>query len=160
MNIKENSVVQMHYTLKDTTGAILDSSEGRVPLTYMHGKGFLIHGLEKQIEGKASGDKFNAKVPAIEAYGEYNEEMLQVVPKSGFQGDDELKEGMQVQVQTTEGTHIALVKTIEGEDVTLDMNHPLAGQDLEFDVEIIDVREATPEEIDHGHVHDPDGHHH
>lgn len=160
MNITSNTVVQMHYILTNQDGLLLDSSEGREPLTYMHGKQMLIPGLENQLEGKAIGEKFTANVAAAEAYGEKNAEMVQVVPKENFSGDGELAAGLQIQIDTNQGTQMAIITKVEGEDVTIDMNHPLAGMDLSFDVEIVDVREATKEEIEHGHVHGPGGHHH
>ncbi len=160
MQITNNKVVQMHYKLTDDQGNVIDSSEGREPLSYLQGAGNIIPGLERQMEGKAAGDKFKAVVEPAEGYGEYDESLMQVVPKSGFQGDMEPEVGMQVQVGTQQGTTIASIAKIEGEDVTLDMNHPLAGMRLNFDVEVVDVRDATEEELAHGHVHGPGGHEH
>ena len=160
MNIEKHSVVQMHYKLTNGEGMLLDSSEGREPLTYLHGKKMLIEGLEKQLDGKKIGDKFKAEVKADEAYGQKHDDMIHVVPKSNFNGDGELKPGLQIQIDTNQGMQMALITKVEGEDVTVDMNHPLAGMDLTFDVEIIEVRKATTEEIDHGHVHGPGGHQH
>ncbi len=160
MEIADNKVVSMHYKLTDDDNNVLDSSEGRDPLSYIHGVGNIIVGLEKQLSGKAVGDKVKATVVPSEGYGERDENLVQVVPKSGFQGDEELQVGMQVQVGTQQGNAIASVAKIEGEDVTLDVNHPLAGVTLHFDVEVMDVREATKEELDHGHVHGPGGHQH
>ena len=160
MKIEDNKVVQMHYHLKDEKGTVLDSSQGKEPLSYIHGAGNIIIGLEKQLSGKAAGDKLNAVVAPAEGYGERDDSLVQVVPKSGFQGDEELQVGMQVQVGTQEGNAIATVAKIEGEDVTLDVNHPLAGVTLTFDVEVVEVRVATQEELDHGHVHGPGGHEH
>lgn len=162
MNVSANKVVHMHYTLKSTQGEVIDSSEGREPLAYIQGIGNIIPGLEKQLEGKAVGDKVAAVVAPEEAYGVKQDALVQVVPKAGFQGeaDEVLKEGMQVQVQTNQGPQIATVTKIAGDDVTLDMNHPLAGETLHFDVEIVEVREATSDELDHGHVHGPGGHQH
>ena len=160
MTISENKVVQMHYTLKSNQGHVLDSSEGKEPLAYIQGIGNIIPGLEKQLEGKTTGDKLTAVVEPAEGYGERNDGLVHVVPKNGFQGDEELVEGMQVQVETNNGVSIAMVTKIDGEDVTLDLNHPLAGMTLHFDVEITDVREATKEELEHGHVHGPGGHEH
>jgi FKBP-type peptidyl-prolyl cis-trans isomerase SlyD len=160
MEIADNKVVSMHYKLTDDDNNVLDSSEGRDPLSYIHGVGNIIVGLEKQLSGKAVGDKVKATVVPSEGYGERDDNLVQVVPKSGFQGDEELQVGMQVQVGTPQGNAIASVAKIEGEDVTLDVNHPLAGVTLHFDVEVMDVREATQEELDHGHVHGPGGHQH
>lgn len=157
MNITENAVVQMHYKLTNKEGQLLDTSEGREPLTYMHGKQMLIPGLENQLNGKEVGNKFVAEVPATEAYGTKSPDMIHVVPKGNFKGDGELAEGLQIQIDTDQGTQMAVITKVEGEDVTIDMNHPLAGMDLSFDVEIVDVREATKEEIEHGHVHGEGG---
>lgn len=160
MKIEDNKVVQIHYHLTDSDGNVLDSSEGREPLAYIHGVGNIIIGLEKQLAGKSAGDKVKAVVEPAEGYGERDDNLMQKVPKSGFQGDEELQVGMQVQVGTEQGTAIASVAKIEGEDVTLDVNHPLAGVTLNFDVDVVDVRDASKEELDHGHVHGPGGHQH
>ena len=160
MKVVDNSVVHMHYTLKDESGATLDSSAGREPLAYIQGVGNIIPGLEKEMNGKVVGDKVNAVIAPEEAYGVRQENLIQSVPKSGFQGDEELVAGMQVQVGTSNGEAIATVTNVEGEDVTLDMNHPLAGVTLHFDVEVMEVRAATNEELSHGHVHGPGGHQH
>jgi len=160
MKVENNKVVQMHYHLTDADKNVLDSSKGREPLAYIHGIGNIIPGLEKQLTGKEVGDKVAAVVEPAEAYGERDENLMQIVPMSGFQGDEELQVGMQVQVGTERGPAIASVAKIEGEDVTLDINHPLAGLTLHFDVEIMDIRDATSEELDHGHVHGPGGHQH
>lgn len=160
MKIEDNKVVQMHYHLTDEKGAVLDSSQGREPLAYIHGVGNIIVGLEKQLSDKVAGDKVKAVVPPEEGYGERDDSLVQVVPKTGFQGEEELTEGMQVQVGTEQGNAIATVAKIEGEDVTLDVNHPLAGVTLTFDVEIVDIRDATQEELEHGHVHGAGGHNH
>jgi len=150
----------MHYTLKSNQGDLLDSSEGKTPLAYIQGGGNIIPGLEKQLEGKKVGDKVSAVVEPAEGYGERHDGLVHVVSKNGFQGEEELVEGMQVQVETNNGVSIAQVTKIQGEDVTLDLNHPLAGMTLHFDVEITAVREATKDELEHGHVHGPGGHQH
>lgn len=151
----------MHYKLTDKDGALIDSSERREPLAYIQGIGALVPGLESEIEGKTKGDKFNAVVAPEHAYGNRDESLIRVVPKSGFQGEEEMTIGMQVQIDTGEqGMAIATLTKIEGEDVTLDLNHPLADMELHFDIDVVDVREAEKEELDHGHVHGPGGHHH
>ncbi len=162
MKISKNTVAKFHYTLKNKQGDLLDTSTDREPLLYLHGNASLIKGLETQLENKSTGDKFVAEIASADAYGDYNEELVHVVPKSGFQneGNEELMEGMQVQVDTNNGMAVALVTKVEGEDVTLDLNHPLSGMDLVFDVEIMDVREATKEEVEHGHAHGVGGHQH
>ena len=162
MTISEKKVVLIHYTLKDNSGETLDSSEGNDPMAYIQGIGNLIPGLEEALEGKLTGDKVNVTVAPEKGYGVRNEDNVHIVPLSSFQaeGDEKLTEGMQVRVETNEGVSIADVAKIDGEDVTLDLNHPLAGETLHFDVEIIDIREATKEELEHGHAHGPGGHHH
>ena len=160
MKIENNRVVQIHYTLKDDQGEILDSSAGQSPLPYIHGVGALIPGLEKELHGKQAGDKFTAVIAPSEGYGEYDKTAVFQVSSDGFEDDDELELGMQVQLDTEQGPAIATVTKIEGEEVTLDLNHPLAGVSLHFDVEVIEVREATQEELAHGHVHTPGAHHH
>lgn len=160
MKISKNTVVSLDYTLKNSEGTILDTSNGRAPLVYLHGVGALIPGLENAIEGKIADDSLNIVIQPEDAYGTRREELLRVVPKSGFQGDEEMQVGMQVQLETEHGPMIASISKIEGEDVTLDMNHPLADMVLHFDILIKDVRMATEDEINHGHVHGEGGHHH
>lgn len=152
----------MHYTLKNDQGDVLDTSADREPLAFIQGIGNIIPGLESELEGKAVGDKINATVKPEEGYGMHSPENVHKVPKANFQSEDgeELAVGMQVQVQSNQGIAMALVSDIQNEEVTLDMNHPLAGETLHFDVEIMDVRDATTDEISHGHAHGPGGHHH
>lgn len=162
MKIQKNAVVNMHYTVTTDTGDTIDSSAGAEPLAFIQGLGMLIPGLEKQLEGKEKGFKESLKVVAKEAYGERNDEAIYTVPKSGFkpENDEELIIGMEVQLESEQGPVLAFVSEIKEEDVVLDLNHPLAGYDLNFDVEVIEVREASEEELDHGHVHGPGGHEH
>jgi FKBP-type peptidyl-prolyl cis-trans isomerase SlyD len=162
MIIAQNRVVQMHYTLADEEGRTIDTSEGHEPLAYIQGIGNIIPGLEDALEGKAKGDKLEVTIAPEDGYGSRNEEMVQQVAKSGFKSeeDEELKPGMQVQIETNNGPSIAMVTKIEGENVTLDLNHPLAGVTLNFAIEVVAVRASTDEEIEHGHVHGPGGHHH
>ncbi len=154
MKIEKNKVVAIHYTLKDDKGTVMDTSEGKSPLAFLQGNGQLIPGLESQLEGKVKGHKDQVTVAPADAYGEFREDMVFEVGKEGFQGEEELKTGMQVEVELEKGKSIAVVSKIEGDNVTLDLNHPLAGQTLHFDVEIMDVRDASEEEISHGHVHE------
>jgi FKBP-type peptidyl-prolyl cis-trans isomerase SlyD len=160
MIIAKESVVTMHYTLKNEAGEVLDTSAGREPLVYLHGVGGLISGLEKELEGKQANDKLNAVIPPEEAYGSRRDDLLRVVSKEGFQGEEALVEGMRVQLETDRGPAVAVVSGIEGENVTLDLNHPLADVTLHFEVEVLNVREAEVEEIAHGHVHGEGGHQH
>jgi len=160
MSISNNRVVSFHYTLTDGDGKQLDKSGEKGPLTYLHGAGNIIPGLEKQLEGKDVGDKLTAAVPAAEAYGEHSADLIQELPASMFSGVDKVEAGMEFQAQTEQGTQIVRVKDVAGDTVTIDANHPLAGVDLNFDVEITDVRDATEEELNHGHVHGPEGEEH
>lgn len=160
MKIKKDKVVAIHYTLKDDKGTVLDSSEGKSPLPFIHGIGQLIPGLEKELIGKEAGQKMEVTVAPADAYGEYRDDMVFNVGKDGFRGEEELQIGMQVEVELEQGKSIAVVTEIENEDVTLDLNHPLSGQTLHFDVEITEVREASEEELSHGHVHGAGGHQH
>ncbi|GAB2725487.1 FKBP-type peptidyl-prolyl cis-trans isomerase [Halomonas garicola] len=153
MQIAQNSVVAFHYTLTNDAGEVLDSSEGREPLTYLHGTGNIIPGLEKQLEGASPGEKLNVSVTPEEGYGEVQEQLMQEVPRDAFQGVENVEPGMQFQAQTEGGPLMVTVKKVEGDTVVVDGNHPLAGQNLTFDVEISEVREASAEEIEHGHVH-------
>ncbi|MDO4223468.1 MAG: peptidylprolyl isomerase [Acinetobacter sp.] len=158
--IDNNLVVSFHYTLKDDQGNIIDQSTDGQPLPYLHGAGNIIPGLENALLGKTVGDKLSVHVPAAQAYGEYNPDLVDQVPKEMFQGVDNIEVGMQFQAQTDHGVQIVTVKAVEDDHILVDANFPLAGQDLNFDVEIVDIREATQEELDHGHVHGAGGHHH
>lgn len=160
MTVTKNKVVTLNYTLKNSEGTMLDTSEGREPLVYLHGVGGLIPGLESQLEGQAKGATLDIVVSPEDAYGKRQEDLMRVVPKSGFQGDEEMQVGMQVQMQTDQGMTIATIAKIEADDVTLDLNHPLADMELHFNVNVLDLREATTDEITHGHVHGPGGHQH
>ncbi|GHE20048.1 FKBP-type peptidyl-prolyl cis-trans isomerase [Halomonas urumqiensis] len=160
MQIAQNSVVAFHYTLTNDAGEVLDSSEGREPLTYLHGAGNIIPGLEKELEGRAAGDKLTATVEPAEGYGEKQDQLVQEVPRDAFQGVEGIEPGMQFQAQTQGGPLMVTVTQVEGDTVTVDGNHPLAGQTLNFAVEIDSVREASEEEVEHGHVHGEGGHEH
>ncbi len=160
MKINANSVASFHYTLKNDAGETLDSSEGQDPLSYLHGAQNIVPGLEKEMEGKSIGDSFSVVVQAAEGYGEIDENLLQELPKSMFAGVENIEAGMEFQAQTEHGVQIIAVTKVEGDSVYVDGNHPLAGQNLHFDIEVTDIRDASQEELDHGHVHGPGGHHH
>ncbi|GHM98883.1 peptidyl-prolyl cis-trans isomerase [Cytophagales bacterium WSM2-2] len=155
MQISKHKVAAIHYTLTDNAGKVLDSSAGRDPLYYIHGIGNLIPGMEEGLEGKKQGDKFNIKVSAEKGYGVKDEKMIQRVPRSAF-GTGEIKKGMQF--QTNQG-QVVTVTEVGLSEITVDANHPLAGVELNFDVEVMIIREATADELSHGHVHGPGGHH-
>jgi len=153
MKIEQDKVVEINYTLKDKEGNVLDASNGQ-PLAYLHGHGNLIPGLEKALEGKEPGDKFTVTVPAAEAYGERHDALVQKgIPKEMFQGVENLEVGMRFEAQTEQGPQSVEITEVTDEGVTVDGNHPLAGQDLTFDIEVVAVRDATDEELAHGHVH-------
>ena len=152
--IGDKLVVSMHYTLKDDDGNVIDSSVGEEPLTYLHGAGNIIPGLEKALLGKVQGDSMDVKVEPAEGYGDMVPELIQVIDKSAFQEVEAIEPGMEFQAPSPDGDmRTIVVRAVEGEEVTIDGNHPLAGMDLHFAVEITAVREATQEEIDHGHAH-------
>jgi FKBP-type peptidyl-prolyl cis-trans isomerase SlyD len=151
--IGKNAVVAIHYTLRDDAGQIMDSSSGGEPLTYLHGAKNLISGLEKELGGRIAGQSFAATIPPAEAYGETDPELIQVLDKEMFQGVDEIEVGMQLTAQGPQGHQSITVTAVEGNKVTIDANNPMAGKTLHFDVEIISVRDATAQELAHGHVH-------
>jgi len=160
MKISKDKVVSIHYTLKDKTGEVLDSSDGQPPLEYIQGLGNVIPGLEKALDGKQAGEKLNVVIPPEDAYGVRNESIVKTIPLSEFENQSEVTVGAQFRVETSQKTHIATVTNIENENVTIDLNHPLADIALHFDVEVMDIREATQEELSHGHVHGAGGHEH
>lgn len=149
-------MVSFHYTLRDNEGNTLDSSEGRDAFAYIQGSHQIVPGLEMQMEGRKAGEKFTAVVPPEMGYGEFDKELLRRVPLDRF-GDNKVEEGMQFQAG---GQGIFTVREVADDQVLLDGNHPLAGVTLNFEVEVTDVREATADELSHGHVHGPGGHHH
>jgi FKBP-type peptidyl-prolyl cis-trans isomerase SlyD len=160
MQIADRTVASFHYTLTSPQGEVIDSSREREPLPYLHGVGQIVPGLEKAMAGRSVGDTFQVVVPASEGYGESNPEMMQSVPRSAFPEDVEIAPGMQFEAQGPMGPVTVVVKSADAETVTIDANHPLAGTPLHFDIEIVEVREASVEEVLHGHVHGAGGHHH
>jgi FKBP-type peptidyl-prolyl cis-trans isomerase SlyD len=160
VQIAADTVVLIHYTLKDDEGKVIDSSAGGDPLAYIQGHGNLVPGLEKALEGKSAGDRIEVTLPPSEGYGTRSEELVQRVPKRQLQGSGDIRKGMQFRAQTDEGLRVFTVTALVGDMVTLDGNHPLADQTLHFNVEVTEVRAATEEELEHGHVHGPGGHHH
>lgn len=160
MKIEKDTVVSIHYTLTDNDGNQLDSSQGQDPLVYLQGHQNIIPGLEKELEGKATGDKLTAKIAPADAYGEVNAELVQEVPRTQFQEPETLQLGMQFEVGTEAGPMLLAITALTDDTVTVDGNHPLAGVTLNFDVEVMEVRAASEEEVAHGHVHGPGGHQH
>lgn len=154
LSICNNLVVSMHYTLTDNDGEVLDSSEGSEPLAYLHGAGNIIPGLEKALTGKVEGDSLQVKVEPAEAYGEVKPELIQPVDKAAFHGVESVEVGMAFEAEAPDGSvETIVVKEVEGDEITVDANHPLAGIELNFDIHIVGVREASEEEIAHKHVH-------
>ncbi|HWK53858.1 MAG TPA: peptidylprolyl isomerase [Hyphomicrobiales bacterium] len=160
MQITRNSVAQFHYVLKDVDGATLESSEGGEPMTYLHGHDGLLPGLEKALEGKSSGDQFSVTIPPADAFGEPREDSELRIPLSQLQGAKKWEPGMQAIIHTPQGHQQVTVLKVGHTMATVDTNHPMAGKTLHFDVSVVDVREASAEELTHGHAHGPGGHHH
>lgn len=160
MQIAKNKVVTIHYTLRDEQGAVIDSSSGRGPLAYLHGKGNIVPGLERALDGRGAGDKLDVTVAPEQGYGVRDERLVEIVPRSRFPAGTELAPGMRLRTSGARGVRIVSVVKVERDFVTLDGNHPLAGRTLHFSVEVAEVRRATHEEVSHGHVHGPGGHHH
>ena len=159
MAIATDSVVTFHYTLKDEDGTVLEHSDPAEPLAYLHGHGHIIPGLEKELNGRSSGDALTVTVQPAEGYGEYDENLVQRVPRRALHGISDIRAGLRLQAQTEQGPRAVTVTQVAGDMVTLDGNHPLAGKKLQFEVRIEDVRPATEAELEHGHVHGPGGHH-
>lgn len=161
MQIAANKAVSIDYTLTNDAGDVIDSSAGGAPLVYLHGAGNIIVGLEKALEGKNVGDELSVAIEPEDAYGEYSAELVATLTREMFEGVDELEVGMQFHASAPDGgMQIVIIRDIDGDDVTVDGNHPLAGQRLNFKVKVVDVREANAEEIAHGHIHGEGGHHH
>ena len=159
MKIEKDRAVRFHYSVAEQGQESVENSHDREPLAILIGHGNIIPGLEKAMEGREAGDKFSVDVPAAEAYGERRDGLTQRVPKKHF-GNQRLVPGQQVVLQTNFGPRAVTIQKVGMSVVDVDLNHPMAGKDLHFDVEIVDVREASPEEIEHGHVHGEGGHHH
>ena len=159
MKIARERVALFHYTLKNDDGEILDTSEGEAPMAYLHGEHNIVEGLENAMEGREAGDQFEVSVEPAGAYGEYDENLVQPVPREQF-GDHPVEVGNQFHADTAIGPRIVTVVAVHEDQVVIDANHSLAGENLHFKVEIVEVREATKDELDHGHVHGEDGHHH
>ncbi|WP_110994813.1 FKBP-type peptidyl-prolyl cis-trans isomerase [Pseudomonas sichuanensis] len=161
MLIAANKAVSIDYTLTNDAGETIDSSAGGAPLVYLHGAGNIIPGLEKALEGKKVGDKLTVAIEPEDAYGEYSAELVSTLSSKMFEGVDQLEVGMQFHASAPDGQmQIVTIRDIDGDDVTVDGNHPLAGQRLNFQVEVVDLRDASAEEIAHGHIHGEGGHHH
>ncbi len=157
MEITKHTVALIEYELTDDSGGVLDTSKGRGPLGYVHGVGSLITGLESELEGKTNGDAFKVRIEPANAYGDRADEMVQDVARTELPPEVKLEIGMQFQAQTQAGARVVTVVRLNDDTVTLDANHPLAGVTLNFDIKVVDVREATEEEVEHGHPHGSGG---
>lgn len=164
MKIGDNTVPSIDYELTDADGQLVESTKDESPLTYLHGANTIIPGLEAALTGKQAGDEFELSIPPDDAYGEFDAELRQVIPKEQFEEVGEIEVGMQLQVPSDDDDddeYLIITITEIGEDtVTVDGNHPMAGETLNFKIQVRDVREATPQEIEHGHAHGSDGHDH
>lgn len=160
MLIRDNSVVSFHYRLTNDAGELLDASAADSPLTYLHGAGNIIPGLETELAGKNAGAELSVTVQPEDGYGVHRADLVQDVPRQAFPDPDQLEPGMQFNAQSERGALPVVVTRVDADTVTVDGNHPLAGQVLHFAVTITEVRDALPEEIAHGHAHGAGGHHH
>ena len=161
MQVANNRVVTIDYTLTDNDGTVLDSSEGGEPPAYLHAQGNIIAGLEEALEGLSAGDAVDVTVLPEKAYGERRDDLIQVVPRGRFETDGDIEVGMMFHSPSSDGSvQVVRVVEVSPEQVTIDGNHPLAGVTLNFSVKIQEVREASAEEIEHGHIHGPGIHHH
>lgn len=160
MQIAEKTVVIIDYTLTDDAGAVVDTSEGHEPLSYIQGSGNIIPGLESALEGKSVGDSLRVSIPPEEGYGVRQDSLIAQAPRDRFESADQLTVGMQFQTKAESGIQVVTVVEVDDDTVTVDANHPLAGSTLNFEVSVVAVRDATAEELEHGHVHDPEDHGH
>jgi FKBP-type peptidyl-prolyl cis-trans isomerase SlyD len=160
MQIANDTAVWLQYTLRNDGGEILDASEDNEPLVYIHGQGDIVVGLENALEGKAAGAKFNVTVSPEEGYGVRSDSKVQSVPRSAFEDEADIEPGTQFQAEGPDGVSIVTVLAVTDEEVKIDANHPLAGENLHFEIEVVKVRAATKEELEHGHVHEGGHHHH
>jgi FKBP-type peptidyl-prolyl cis-trans isomerase SlyD len=160
MQIADQKAVAIHYTLRDEGGETLDTSRGRDPLNYLQGAGNIVAGLEKALAGKAAGDTVRVTLAPEEAYGQRDDKEIRNVPLRKLSADGKLGPGARVRVQAPGGFQLGVVQSLKGDYAMVDLNHPLAGMRLDFEVEVMAVRDATAEELTHGHVHAPGDHHH
>lgn len=152
-------MISIEYTLKDDSGSVIDSSTGRQPLTYIHGTGAIVPGLEQALEGKSVGETIDVSLTPEQGYGERDPKLVQNIPIRKLP-DRKAEVGMTFQVKTPEGPRLLVINAVKGDYATVDANHPLAGMNLNFQVKVVEVRDASEEELQHGHVHGPGGHEH
>lgn len=160
MHVDDNKVVSFHFTLTDDQGDTIESTRSEAPLAYLHGQGNLIPGLEKALSGKTVGDTFDLTLAPIDAYGERDPGLVQRLGRDEFPPEGELAIGTEYEVRDGDGWRVVTITEIVDQEVTVDGNHPLAGETITFAIEVVDIRDATEEELTHGHVHGAEGHHH
>lgn len=160
MKIANQAVVSIEYTVSDEDGTLIDSSEDSGPMAYIQGTGAIIPGLEAKLEGKEKGAHFELVVGPEDGYGVRDEELVESFPKRQFEDPELLEVGMQFELESEDGPTVVSIVGLDNDEVVVDGNHPLAGLTLKFVVTVIEVRKATKEELQHGHAHGPDGHHH
>jgi len=160
MTITAGTVVSMNYKLTNSKGEEIDQNAQGKPFEYLHGASQIVPGLESALEGLNVGQRKTVVVPPAEGYGEVNKDLIAQVSRSQFPEEMEIVVGMQFKAQLEHGPMILRVEGVNGDEITVDGNHPLAGQTLNFDIEIVSIRKASDEELAHGHAHGPDGHHH
>ncbi len=158
--VAKDTVVSLHYTVRNKAKEVVDTSSGGEPLLYLHGRGQIIPGLERALEGRKIGDKFDLRVEPKDAYGDHDARMVQAIERSRFPKGSEITVGMMFELSGGNRRIPVVVKEVTETSVTVDGNHPLAGQELFFEVEVIATRAATKEELEHGHAHGAGGHHH
>ena len=159
MQVKPQAVVTIDYTLKDDEGKVVDTSSGRKPLTYIHGLGNLVSGLEKALEGKAAGERLDVTLSPEQGYGRRDEKLVRKLPLRKIASKNP-RVGERARAQFDDGVRMATITAVSGDYATVDGNHPLADKNLHFGVEVVSIREATAEELEHGHAHGPEGHSH
>ena len=160
MKIQNDLVVSIHFGVAEVDGNALDSTENGAPLEFIQGSHYLVPGLEAELDGKEVGDKFDVKLAPTQAYGEFQEDLVQEVPLSLFEGVEKVEVGMSFQAESDQGPRTVEVTAVNGDMVSIDANHPLAGMTLQFVGEVVGVRKATAEELQHGHVHSAHSHGH
>lgn len=160
MQVSKGKVVTFHYSLSNERGDLLDRTSRAEPLSYIHGAGQLLDGIEAALEGASPGDHLEVILPPQQAYGMRKKEWVRIVPRAAFADVEQIEVGMHFQTEGPEGPFLVTVTKVEEEEVTIDANHPLAGETLHFSIDLLSVREPTPEELACGHAHGPGGHTH
>jgi FKBP-type peptidyl-prolyl cis-trans isomerase SlyD len=160
MKIENQKVVGIEYTLKDKAGAVIDTNAGGDPLFFIQGMGTIVPGLEIALNGRGLGESFDVEVKAVDGYGEYDPERKRGIPRASVPQLKDVKPGMMLQASGPEGNSVVTVAEVTDTEIVIDGNHPMAGKDLFFSIRVAEIRNATGEELAHGHIHGPGGHHH